>query len=192
MKKRTIWRTVFLVLTAAAVGMELWGAADTDPDTVTWTELITAWVPQTVAIGAATLLGSWLVPHFVHAYQQRRRATPAITDRARQWLRADGKNRAWRTILQGIGAVILVPASDAGVQVVQHELLGMFRGQPFDVRRTAITAGVAAASAALMAYEAYIHRTKVDPSPAPSAAPPAPPPGVSPAGVAMAATPTIS
>ena len=92
-----------------------------------------------------------------------------------RWLKRDALNRAWRTVLQGVVAVVLVPAADAAVQVVQRDLLGMFGGGPFDWRRTLISAGLAATTAAGMAVTAYFHRLKVDPSPLPSAEPPRPP-----------------
>ena len=105
---------------------------------------------------------------------------------ASRWLRADGKNRAWRTVLQGVVAVVLIPAADAALQVLVDALK---HGGPFDWGRTAALAGTTALTAATMAGIAYLHRTVVDPSPVPSAEPPRPP-GVSPAP-APATTPSI-
>ena len=105
---------------------------------------------------------------------------------ASRWLKADGRNRAWRTVLQGVAAVVLIPAADAALQVLIDALT---HGGPFDWGRTATLAGISALTAATMALAAYLHRTVVDPSPVPSAEPPRPP-GVSPAQ-APATTPSI-
>lgn len=67
--RRQVWIGMFLALTFGAVGMELWAAADTDPNTVTWSELVGAYVPQTVAVGAASLLAAWIVPHIRSQYR---------------------------------------------------------------------------------------------------------------------------
>jgi hypothetical protein len=88
------------------------------------------------------------------------------------WLQRDALNRAWRTVLQGIVAIVLVPAVDAAIQVAQRDVLGMFRGEPFDWRRTLTAAAVAAITGGTMAITAYLHRLKLDPSSVPSAQPP--------------------
>jgi hypothetical protein len=92
------------------------------------------------------------------------------------WLAKDAQNRAWRTILQGLVATILLPAVIAGLEVVQTSLVNP--AQTFDWRRVAGTAGFAAATAGMMALTAYLHRLKLDPSAVASAQPPRPP-GVS-------------
>ena len=92
-----------------------------------------------------------------------------------RWLKLDALNRAWRTLLQGVLMVVIVPAVDAGIQVVQREALGMWAGQGFDLHRLGIAAGTAATTAAGMAITAYLHRLKLDPSSIPSAQPPLPP-----------------
>ena len=88
------------------------------------------------------------------------------------WLKNDAKNRAWRTVLQGLVAVVVVPALDAGLQVLVKALTA---GGTFDWGQVLASAGVAALTAGLMAYSAYLHRAVVDPSPIPSAQPPRPP-----------------
>lgn len=55
MKRRTVWGLCFLGLTGIVIGLEIWAPADTDPDTIPWTDYITAHVPGEVtaaAIGA--------------------------------------------------------------------------------------------------------------------------------------------
>jgi hypothetical protein len=64
-----LWSAVFLTVTAAAVGLELYAAADGNADTPTWSELIGAYVPQTIGVAAATLLAAWIVPHISAQYR---------------------------------------------------------------------------------------------------------------------------
>lgn len=64
MSKRTIWSAAFLTLTAAAVGMEIWGAWDSSSDTTTWTELIVRFIPAPVVTVAVAALIRWLPGHF--------------------------------------------------------------------------------------------------------------------------------
>lgn len=94
----------------------------------------------------------------------------------KSWLKRDALNRAWRTILQTLMLVVVAPAADAALQVVQRSLVDSMMGQPFDWDQVGRTAMYAAGSGAAMAILAYIHRTKLDPSPLPSAEPPAPTP----------------
>jgi hypothetical protein len=92
---------------------------------------------------------------------------------ARNWLKADAKNRAWRTILQGIlPATVVIPAIDAALQVL---ITALTKGGTFSWGQVAASAGVAATTAGLMAYSAYLHRMVLDPSSVPSAQPPRPP-----------------
>lgn len=109
---------------------------------------------------------------------------------ARRWLTRDALNRAWRTILQGLLAVVVLPAATAGLDFVRQAILdGNIRGVdwPTTLDR-AITVGVAAA---IMSLLAYLHRAKLDPTRIPSAQPPMPP-GVPPsAGVAMSTAPEV-
>lgn len=88
------------------------------------------------------------------------------------WLKNDAKNRAWRTMLQGMVAVVLVPAADAAIQVLVKALTS---GGEFSWSQVLASAGIAALTAGLMAYTAYLHRAVIDPSPIPSAQPPRPP-----------------
>lgn len=75
-------------------------------------------------------------------------------------------------MLQGLLAVIVLPALDAGLQAVVMQTSG---GQAFNWSRTGGLAATAAFTAALMAVTAYVHRAAVDPSLIPSAQPPRPP-----------------
>lgn len=167
MTRRTLWTVVFLALTAAPVGMEIWAAAQPSTDRPTWTDLITTWWPAPVTLGAVGLLTAWIGPHFMQAYRLR-----STTSRSPSWwLRADGANRAWRTVLQGIVATALGAGGDVVLQAVRDAALS---GGGIDVRQVATTAGYAAGTSLLLAVLAYLHRTKVDPSPVPSAQPPDP------------------
>lgn len=67
--KRTIWIAAFLAVTLAAVGMELWAALDQSGNTVSWTELISQYVPEAIATFAIAALIAWLPGHFAHAYK---------------------------------------------------------------------------------------------------------------------------
>ena len=95
----------------------------------------------------------------------------------RRWLRLDALNRAWRTVLQGLVAVVLFPALDAGVQVVRAAVEGTLSGRTVDWGDVRTRALMAAGTAALMAITAYVHRAKVDASAIPSALPPELPAG---------------
>lgn len=100
-----------------------------------------------------------------------------MTDRYRAWLADDARNRAWRTLLQGIAATVVVPAADAFVQVVQSAVADSVVSYRFDWRQVGVSAAVAAGTAVTMAVAAYLHRLKLDPSGVPSAAPPPQPVG---------------
>jgi hypothetical protein len=91
------------------------------------------------------------------------------------WLKRDGRNRFVRTIEQAIAATVLIPASDAAIQVIQRALVDSMSGKPFDVHQVAVSAGWSAGVGITMAVLAYVHRVKVDPSPFPSSPPPIPP-----------------
>lgn len=65
---RRLWVPVFLVLTAGALGMELWAGLDSSPSTVPWTDLVSTYVPQPVTVTALTVLAAWLPVHFAHHY----------------------------------------------------------------------------------------------------------------------------
>ena len=174
MSGRIVFRTVFLAVTVAAVGMELWAANDTSRDTEPWTQLAVDHLPAgliTLAVGALT---AWLGPHFADALRRRSTGAPK-TAAGRRWLRADAQNKAVRTWLQGILAVAVVPALDAAVQVLQLALARTAVTHRFDWREVATSAGLAAVTASTMVIAAYLHRLKVDPSRVPSAEPPAPP-----------------
>lgn len=72
MSKGMIWRVVFLAVTAVAVGMELVaGVFLPSPDRPAWTDMIVGSLPRSLVLPAAGVLASWLVPHFIQAYQNR-------------------------------------------------------------------------------------------------------------------------
>jgi hypothetical protein len=101
-----------------------------------------------------------------------------VNERTRRWLRLDGLNRSWRTILQGLGATVMFAAGDAAIQVVRAALQDALSGQTVDWQGVRTRALIVAVGAALTAINSYIHRTRLDPSAVPSAIPPAPPAGV--------------
>lgn len=70
---------VFLSITGAAVGMEVWFATDHDPDTLPWTTLLVRYVPAPITFAAITVLVSFLMPHFIEAYAKRKRTTMDTT-----------------------------------------------------------------------------------------------------------------
>lgn len=91
----------------------------------------------------------------------------------RSWLKLDAQNRAFRTLLQGVVAVVLVPALVAGLPVLVQAVTD--GGGGFDWSRALDTAWKTGLAAAVMSVTAYLHRSKVDPSVVPSAQPPRPP-----------------
>lgn len=101
-----------------------------------------------------------------------------------RWLKRDALNRAWRTILQGILAVVVLPATTAGLDVVRQAILdGGIRG--VDWAATQDRALTVAGATVVMAISAYLHRLKLDPTRLPSAQPPLPPGVVPTAAPAM-------
>lgn len=103
----------------------------------------------------------------------------------RKWLKRDALNRAWRTVLQFVAAVIVVPAGDAIIQVVQRAVIDSMAGKPMDWGQVAASARWGAVYGVTVALLAYLHRAKLDPSPIPSAQPTAPPPFLTPDAMAM-------
>jgi len=91
----------------------------------------------------------------------------------RRWLKLDAQNRSFRTLLQGVFAVVIVPALVAVFGVIQQaiEANGISGVDWNQVGDNALKAGL---TAAVMAVLAYVHRLKVDPSVVPSAQPPRP------------------
>jgi hypothetical protein len=73
--RRTVITGVFLTVTFTAVGLEVWFATDSDPDTLPWTALVADHVPAPVTFAAIAVLVAWIGPHFVEAYASRRKAT---------------------------------------------------------------------------------------------------------------------
>jgi hypothetical protein len=60
---------VFLAVTAAALGVEVWGAWFGGP--VTWTDLIVQYIPEPVTTAAIAVLVAWLPVHFARRYHRR-------------------------------------------------------------------------------------------------------------------------
>jgi len=71
---RTAWRVMFLTVTAAAVGMELWAAFDGNDSTRPWTVEIVEHVPMEVTLAAIGALVLWLPVHFWRQYARKRRS----------------------------------------------------------------------------------------------------------------------
>jgi len=90
----------------------------------------------------------------------------------RRWLKLDAKNRAWRTILQGLLAFVLVPGGTVLVEAVRVYLVTPTAGFNLHVVGAAMLFEVL--TALTMAVAAYLHRAKLDPSSFPSAQPPRP------------------
>lgn len=91
------------------------------------------------------------------------------------WLKRDALNRAWRTILQTLALVVVAPAADAVLQVVQLAIADAAAGKGFEWTQVAQTAKYAAMLGVTMSVLSYLHRRVLDPSPVPSAEPPTPP-----------------
>jgi hypothetical protein len=68
---RNRWRTAFLVVTALAIGMELTAAADHNPDTEPWTDLIVTYVPGEAIMATIGALSLWLIVHFGRRIRRR-------------------------------------------------------------------------------------------------------------------------
>lgn len=68
---RKAFVAVFLTVTAAALGMELWASFDSSPETVPWTDLIRDNVPWPVTAGAILVLIVWLPWHFYDRYRRK-------------------------------------------------------------------------------------------------------------------------
>lgn len=71
MNRRRAWTTGFLGLTALVIGLEIWAAADASPDTVPWTDYITAHVPGEATAAAIGTLSAWLAVHFFRRYRRQ-------------------------------------------------------------------------------------------------------------------------
>ena len=74
MDKRKAWRTVFLGVTALAVGMELFAAFDGDGETDPWTDMIVAYIPGEVTALAIAGLSGWLAVHFGIRYWRKHKS----------------------------------------------------------------------------------------------------------------------
>jgi len=74
-RARNLWRAGFLVVTALAVGMELWAAFDGNPSTDPWTDLITTYIPWEITAVLIGGLAFWLPLHFGVRYWRRRKDT---------------------------------------------------------------------------------------------------------------------
>lgn len=88
------------------------------------------------------------------------------------WLKKDALNRAWRTFWQAVGASIVVGLVDVGYQLLDHVTSAAADGTVVDWHDVWSWAGRAALAAVVMPVLAYLHRTKLDPSPVPSLTPP--------------------
>jgi membrane glycosyltransferase len=70
--RRLAFRVLFLTITAAAVGLEVWASNDRNPDTEPWTDLIVRYVPMEVTALAIAGLSGWLAVHFARRYLRKR------------------------------------------------------------------------------------------------------------------------
>ncbi len=61
---RAVWTLLFLTVTGLAVGMELLAALDNSPQTVPWTDYLTAYVPPELLLALCGALLLWLPAHF--------------------------------------------------------------------------------------------------------------------------------
>ncbi len=93
----------------------------------------------------------------------------------KNWLKRDARNRAWRAILQTLGAVIVIPAGTAALEVVRVAFADAAAGQGYDWTKVGQSALWAAGVGATISLLSYVHRLKLDPSAFPSATPPEPP-----------------
>lgn len=73
MSRKAGFVTVFLTVTAAALGMELWASFDSSPDTVPWTDLLTEYVPMELVFAALGAFLLWAPIHFYRRYKRKER-----------------------------------------------------------------------------------------------------------------------
>jgi hypothetical protein len=66
-----VFTAVFLTLTAAALGLELWASFDDSGDTLAWTHLIVRYLPAWVTFPAIAVLIVWLPWHFWDHYRRK-------------------------------------------------------------------------------------------------------------------------
>jgi len=182
--KWKVWTSVFLAISAAALGMEIYGFVDTSDDTPPWTDLISQYVPEPVTMGVLAVLALWIFPHFWLAYRRVRQAharasgapvpttTAGVLSLAGRWLELDALNRAWRTFLQTAVAAGAAGALDAAGQAVSKALTDKLGGGVVDWRQVGAVAASGALTAFLAPIAAYLHRAKLDPSSIPSGVPP--------------------
>ncbi|MEV0646113.1 hypothetical protein AB0I28_12685 [Phytomonospora sp. NPDC050363] len=74
MTKATVWRTLFLGLTAVVIGLEVWGSFDGDDATDPWTDLIVRHVPGEITALLIAGLAGWLAVHFGLRYWRKHKA----------------------------------------------------------------------------------------------------------------------
>lgn len=72
-----------------------------------------------------------------------------------EFVAADARNRAWRTVLQGLAATVILAALTAAAGVLQ---VAVGSQEAVDWSAVAGNAGSAAGVAALMALLSYAHR----------------------------------
>lgn len=75
LNRRAVITGAFLTVTVTAVGMEVWFATDSDPDTLPWTTLLVDNVPGPIILAAVAVLTSWIGPHFIEAIAKRKART---------------------------------------------------------------------------------------------------------------------
>lgn len=71
MKPSTFWRSLFLGVTALAIGLEVWASVDGDPNTDPWTDLIVRHIPGEITALLIGGLAVWLGVHFGLRYYRK-------------------------------------------------------------------------------------------------------------------------
>lgn len=111
--KKTVLTSVFLTLTAAAVGWEVVAVINPHDDLEPWTFLIADHVPPAITAAAIALLLSWLPGHFIEAYAERKGTT--MTDPTIPSIPPPG---APREPLLSVGSVTAIVSAALGLAVV--------------------------------------------------------------------------
>jgi hypothetical protein len=70
--RRDWFRLVFLAVTGAAVGLELFATFDGNGDTEPWTDLTVRYLPGEVTAALVGALVLWLPIHFLVRYRRRK------------------------------------------------------------------------------------------------------------------------
>lgn len=69
---KKVWSSIFLGLTGIVVGMEVWAANDSTPDTRPWTSFILQYLPKEVTYAVIAGFAVWLYFHFKKYYGEQK------------------------------------------------------------------------------------------------------------------------